>query len=161
MSDFYCEICKNAYNKDRNKPIILECGDTLCLVCINAYKELLQKESFECPKCCIITRSLNIENKNAYPKGEINNQRNQRKNEEKFIIYVRPRGGHEKFDLEVTKQMTVGQLIEKIQREKGYDYFDLAFKGFLIVKSKTLESYGIIKSVTLTMINEVAGGGRV
>ena len=56
--------------------------------------------------------------------------------------------------------MTIGQLKDKIEREKGYNKrnFVLAFKKPLNDNSKTLESYGITKTVTITQISTVEGG---
>ena len=159
MSEYNCPLCKKDYNKNRNKPILLACGDTACLECINCYKEVFKKDSFECPTCCIITKSINIENKNLYPKDEGVPISNTHSSTE-FEIFIRNQLG-QKFFLKVTKTMTVGQLIEKIQREKGYNIhnFGLAFKKPLSDLSKTLEFYGIIKSVTLTMLSPFSGGG--
>jgi hypothetical protein len=49
-----CGICKNEYDKNKNKPIILSCGDIVCQVCINFYEEMGKKEEIECPTCCKI-----------------------------------------------------------------------------------------------------------
>ena len=158
MSSYNCPICKNSYNKNEHKPMILKCGDTACLFCINCYKEAFNKDTFECPKCGVFTSSLNIENKSAYPKNESNSHQNLKKgNFEIFITtpYM------EKFEMIVTETMTVGQLEEKIEREKGYNQksYQLCFKRPLIDNSRTLKDYKIIKTCTLRMISSPVGGG--
>lgn len=164
MSEHVCKTCQITYNKINNKPIILSCGDTLCSSCVNNYKNFLNKDEFECPKCCNMTKSLNVENKSAYPKentaapSNTNNNPNPVTGE--FEILIRPKGEFEKYTMKVTKSMTVRQLKNKIQREKNYNInnFDLAFKRPLIPLDNTLESFGITKKVTLTQISNVSGG---
>ena len=164
MSENQCKTCTKTYNKNDNKPIILSCGDTLCSSCIKSYKEILDKEEFECPKCCNYTKSLNIENRSAYPKEETTAQQNVNDNPNpvtgEFEIFIRPKGDLEKYSMMVTKNMTVRQLKNKIQREKNYNInnFDLAFKKPLIPLDNTLASFGITKKVTLTQISNVIGG---
>lgn len=164
MSEHECKTCKKLYNRNDNKPIILSCGDTLCSACIKNYKEILHKEEFECPKCCNNTKSLNVENKAAYPKEGTVDTSSQVLNaapiEGEFEILIRPKADLDKYTMKVTKDMTIGQLKNKIQKEKGYNVnqFDLAFKRPLIDLNKTLESYGITKKVTLTQISNVIGG---
>ena len=160
MSEKICKVCKNYYNKNENRPFLLECGDTLCLKCIKNYKEALEKDIFECPTCCTNTKSLNVENKMAYPKeGEIVSLNSNIKVPEKgeFEVFIKTPFGS-KYSLLVTKTMTIGQLKDKIEREKGYnkDNFALAFKKPLY-DSKTLESYGITKTVTITQISGLLG----
>lgn len=162
MSDKKCKVCKNYYNKNENKPFLLECGDTLCLKCIKGYKEALKKDVFECPTCCNNTKSLNVENKMAYPKdGEIqsSNTCTQGSTSGEFEIFIRPKVENDKYFLKVTKTMTVGQLKDKIQREKGYNKNNLALTFKIILNdSKTLEFYGITRTVTITQISVVEGG---
>ena len=164
MSENECKTCKKIYNKNENKPYILSCGDTLCLKCIKNYKQFLNKEEFECPKCCNITKSLGVENKAAYPKeGTVDTSTvnvNQTPVTGEFEILIRPKGEFNKYSMMVTKSMTVRQLKLKIQKEKGYNFgnFDLAFKRPLANLEQTLESYGITKKVTLTQISNVSGG---
>ena len=160
MSEKICKVCKNYYNKNENRPFLLECGDTLCLKCIKNYKEALEKDTFECPTCCTNTKSLNVENKMAYPKeGEIVSLNSNIKVPEKgeFEVFIKTPFGS-KYSLLVTKTMTIGQLKDKIEREKGYNKnnFALAFKKVLY-DSKTLESYGITKTVTITQISCLLG----
>lgn len=156
MSEKICEVCKNYYNKNENRPFILECGDTLCLKCIKSYKEVLKKDIFECPTCYTDTKSLNVENKMAYPKeGEIVSLNSNIKVPEKaeFEVFIKTPFGRDKYSLLVTKTMTIGQLKDKIEREKGYNKnnFTLAFKKPLY-DSKTLESYGITRTVTISQM---------
>ena len=112
-----------------------------------------------------MTKSLNVENKAAYPKeGTVDTTNNSIINqpavEGEFEIMIRPKGEIEKYSMKVTKNMTVRQLKNKIQKEKGYNInnFDLAFRRPLADLDKTLESYGITKKVTLTQISNVHGG---
>ena len=166
MSSHSCRLCKKLYNKNLNKPFMLKCGDTLCLSCIKNYKEALRKDKFECPTCCTDTESLGVENKAVYPtEEEIQNENNRIKASAapiagEFEIFIRPKSETEKYSLRVTKTMTVGQLKDKIQREKGYNKanYKLAFKRPLADESKTLESYGITKTITITQISVVEGG---
>ena len=160
MSEKICKVCKNYYNKNENRPFLLECGDTLCLKCIKSYKEALEKDIFECPTCCTSTKSLNVENKMAYPKeGEIVSLNSNIKVPEKgeFEVFIKTPFGS-KYSLLVTKTMTIGQLKDKIEREKGYNKNNLilAFKKPLY-DSKTLESYGITRTVTISQISCLVG----
>ena len=162
MSSKICTLCKKYYNKNANKPFILECGDTLCQKCINNYRVIFQKDEFECPTCFNYTKSSELENKSAYPKEEdiSNSNPNTQTSGDKFEIFIRDKYSS-KFALMVTKTMTVGQVINEIQREKGYNLKDirLSFKKPLDDYSKTLEYYGIIKTQTLSMIWPIKGGG--
>jgi len=47
---------------------IFSCDEQLKRNKIKSYKEFFNKDEFECPKCCNMTKSLNVENKAAYPK---------------------------------------------------------------------------------------------
>jgi len=166
MSTHSCKICKKLYNKNENKPFLLACGDTLCLACIKGYKDALNKDNFECPACCTDTKSTGFENKSVYPtEEEIRNASNISQNsnaplEGEFEIFIRPKSETEKYSIKVTKTMTVGQLKDKIQSVKGYNKanYKLAFKRPLADETKTLESYGITKTVTITQISVVEGG---
>ena len=160
MSYNNCPICMNLYNENKNKPYILICGDTACSSRINNYKFIFKNDTFECPKCCMSTKSTNIENKSAYPTNKSNIQIYNKKNEGEFEIYIRtPIEG--KFYLKVTKTMTVGQLIKKIEKEKeiNLNRYRLSFRKPLIDHTKTLEYYGITKTVTLTLSSPPEGGG--
>lgn len=162
MSEYICKTCQNMYNKNQNIPIILSCGDTLCSSCIKNYKDAMKKDVFECPKCCNDTHSLNIENKSLYQKDNMTNANNNSRTpiNGEFEIFIRPKGEVEKYSIKVTKSMTVGQLKDKIEKEKGYNkkYFTLAFTRPLNEESKTLEFYKITRTVTLTQISFVQGG---
>ena len=164
MSNHECVVCNNIYRKPDYRPIMLSCGDTICSSCINSYKEALKKDEFECPKCCNISKSLNIENKQAYPKdnAQIQQNNNQIPIEGEFEIFIRPKNAQEKYSIKVTKKMTIAQLKEKIETEKGINprNFQLAFKKPLTDLKKTLEEYKIVKTVTLTQISIVEGGNK-
>ena len=157
--DSICIVCKKQYNKNINKPIILTCGDTICNACINNYKESLQKDEFECPKCCSNVKSMNIENKSAYPK--IQNLKIESSIDHEFEIWIRRVFDKQKIILNVKKTMTISQLKDKIKEKYGYnkESYELAFKKPLLNKYETLEFYGITKSVTISMINKLEGGG--
>ena len=154
--DLICGICKEQYNNNKNKPILLTCGDTLCLACINFYKEA-GKEEIECPKCYSNCKSTNIICKNLQ-KPKIESSSSIDDNE--FEIFIRTRGG-EKIILKVNKTMTISQLKNKIFEEYGYnkEKYTINFKKPLNDISKTLEFYGIRKSVTLSMTYPPTGGG--
>ena len=167
MSSHSCKICKKLYNKNENKPFLLTCGDTICLACIKGYKEALNKDTFECPTCCCgDAKSTGFENKGVYPtEEEIRNASNISQISQapvigEFEIFIRPKDETEKYSIKVTKSMTVGQLKDKIQSVKGYNKanYKLAFKRPLADETKTLESYGITKTVTITQISVVEGG---
>ena len=103
--DLICGICKWQYNNNKNKPILLTCGHTLCLACINFYKEA-GKEEIECPKCYSNSKSTNIICKNLQ-KPKIESSSSIDDNE--FEIFIRNMGG-EKIILKVNKTMTISQL---------------------------------------------------
>ena len=152
-----CRICKNEYDEDKYKPFLLSCGDTLCQICINFYKESLGSEEFECPICCYPkAKSTNVSNKAAIKKKQISNINNNSLENDEFYIYIQTKWGC-KFSLVVKKTMTINQIKEKIIEQEGCKFFDLAFKKPLYDGSKTLEFYGITKQVTISMITERAG----
>jgi hypothetical protein len=160
MTDFKCPICKQDYNKESRKCFILTCGDSACLPCIKFFKDA-NKDSFECGKCCNNTKSANIENKSMYNNKNIQNNKPAPKPEkDEFEIYVRKKNTQEKFSLLVKKNMKLIELINKIESQEGIknDTYDLCFKKPLTENNKTLESYGIIKTVTITMITKFDGG---
>ena len=154
--DLICGICKWQYNNNKNKPILLTCGHTLCSACINFYKEA-GKEEIECPKCYSNCKSTNIICKNLQ-KPKIESSSSIDDNE--FEIFIRTRGG-ETIILKVNKTMTISQLKNKIFEEYGYnkEKYTINFKKPLNDISKTLEFYGIRKSVTLSMTYPPTGGG--
>jgi hypothetical protein len=145
--------------------MILECGDSCCSSCIKKFEEILSKDEFECSLCCHMTKSSNIKNKQLIPKENSSNNKNLKASiRGEFEIYIRIKSntGSEKFSLFVTKEMTIGELKEKIQNEKGFDssQFDLAFRKPLTQLNQTLEYYRIVKTVTITQISNVHGGKR-
>ena len=159
--DNICPVCREIYNKNKNKPYVLFCGHTLCSHCIELYKQISQKDRFECFKCCCITQSTNIVNISAYPKEQPKSNyynNNYPKMNEEFEIIIRNK--HEKFSVMVKKSMTIGELKEKILKEHGAYFpkeFELTFKRPL-ENTKTLEFYGITKTVTLIKIEFIVGG---
>ena len=150
--DSICLICKKQYNQNSNKPILLTCGDTMCHVCIKSKKEFYKKDEFECPNCKEKVKSMNIENKLAYPKIQT------LKNDE-FEICVRFPA--KEIFLIAKKQMTVKQLKDKIEENYGYNMknYQLCFKKPLKDDQKTLEFYKITRSVTLIVTPPPMGGG--
>ena len=164
MSENQCQFCKEPYNNNKNTPMILECGDSCCSSCINKFEEILSKNEFECSLCCHMTKSSNIINKQLIPKENSSNFGKSLKASIRgqFEIYIRIKSntGSEKFSIFVTKEMTIGELKEKIQNEKGFDssQFDLAFRKPLTQLNQTLEYYKIVKTVTITQISNVHGG---
>jgi hypothetical protein len=163
MAENQCQFCKKVYNNSENTPMILECGDSCCSSCIKKFEEILSKDEFECSLCCHMTKSSNIKNKQLIPKENSSNNKNLKASiRGEFEIYIRIKSntGSEKFSLFVTKEMTIGELKEKIQNEKGFDssQFDLAFRKPLTQLNQTLEYYRIVKTVTITQISNVHGG---
>ncbi len=120
MSTNECSICKVIYNKNNNKPMMLECGDTLCSSCIKHYKESFQKDEFKCEQCCNITKATKIENKSAYPKENVSNESTMHPSppQGEFEVFIKLLSG-EKLSVKVNKEMTVDQLKSIIAREKG------------------------------------------
>ena len=166
MSENQCQFCKKAYNNSENTPMILDCGDSCCSSCIKKFEEILSKDEFECSLCCHNTKSSGIKNKQLIPKENASNCAKNLKASIRgeFEIYIRIKSntGSEKFSIFVTKEMTIGELKEKIQNEKGFDssQFDLAFRKPLTQLNQTLEYYRIVKTVTITQISNVHGGKR-
>lgn len=165
MSEKICPTCNNQYNRGENRPIMLSCGDSLCSNCINEYTKIYKKDSFECPNCCNETKSLKVENKSLYPKENevISNNTVRIQHPGEFEIYIRPKGTNsndQKYTIIVTKSMTIEQLKQKINDEKGYDknHFTLTYTRPLTDYSKTLEYYGITRTVTITQISIYKGG---
>lgn len=159
MTDFECPICKQEFDKINRKAFILLCGHSACSVCINFYKEA--KKELECGKCCHKTQSANIENKSCYQNNNVQKPTPvQKPQKDEFEIYVRKKNKQEKFSLLVKKNMTLQQLIDLIKNQEDIDpdTYELCFKKPLTVKTNTLESYGITKTVTITMITKFDGG---
>ena len=156
-----CGMCFKKYNEYENKPILLICGDTMCLRCINYYKETLLKDTFECIFCCHITKSSGIINRAAlaYQKEREIPTISTSFLPGEFKIFIVENG--KKNSIIVTKTMTIRELKDKIEKEIGINqaaYF-LACGVPLIDLSKTLEYYGINETVTLIKKNYVIGGG--
>ncbi len=157
-----CPVCFNKYNSDANKPILLDCGDTMCLKCIDYYKESLQKDSFECPNCCKKNaKSTNIMNK-AVP---LNNSNETTTNTSApsadgfFEVTIRTKNGDE-FLIAVKKEYTIRKLKEEIKRVKNIEPtdYEFAFKKPLLDMNKTLEQYNITGPVTIIQTSNVEGG---
>ena len=162
MSTYECPYCKNLFNKNENKPIILTCGDTLCLYCIKYNQEAIKKDEFDCPKCCNLTQSSGIENKAAYPpEGTVAPTIQRAAAVGEFEVLIRPQGETEKYPMRVTKTMTIGELKKKIKEKNNFPpniEITLTFRRPLTKDSNTLESYGITKQVVITQISIVKGG---
>ena len=90
-----------------------------------------------------------------YPKNVLVYETNVKEDDKEFEIYIKPGTGEGFFFINVTKMITLRQLKEKIEKEKGYDknHYILSFKKPLNDESKTLEYYGIKKAVTLNQIS--------
>lgn len=157
-----CPVCFNKYNSQDNKPILLDCGDTMCLKCINYYKEALLKESFECPNCCTKNaKSTNIMNK-AVPlnnSNETTNSTSESSADGFFEVTIRTKNSDE-FLIPVKKEYTIKKLKEEIKRVKNMDplEYELAFKKPLLDLNKTLEQYNITGPVTIIQTSNVKGG---
>ena len=162
MSD-ECMVCKNKFNKTEYIPYLLECGDTLCIKCINYYTTSYKKEEFQCPDCCCgkTTKSLKKINKACLPKGNapINNNINPAPVGNVFEVTIKFLDGTRNL-FRVTKNMTVAELIKQISQEKGINegLLQLSFKKPLNKKDKTLEFYKIIKPVTIQQVDFLHGG---
>ena len=159
-----CPLCLKKYNKEENKPYILECGDTMCLKCINYYKEALKKEEFECRECCNNTKSSGIMNKaisleDAKETNENNNNKNNNSTDGFFEIMIKPKND-QKFSIKVKKDYTINQVKQIIFKEKNMptESYHLAFKKPLSELDKTLEYYGITTTVTLIQVANLVGG---
>ena len=166
MSNNECPVCFKKYNKEENKPYILECGDSLCLKCIDSYKEILGKKIFECPICCQDTKSTGIMNK-AIPlddaKETNENKYNNNNNDTMigfFEITIKPKNSNDSFAIKVKKEYSINQVKQIIYKEKKMppENYNLAWRRPLIELDKTLEYYGITKTVTILQISNVIGG---
>lgn len=160
MDDYKCPLCKEEYNINSRKAFILLCGHSACSQCIKFYKDA-KRDSFECGKCCNYTNSANIENKSLYSNNSIQNNKPVLKPEkDEFEIFIRKKDRQEKFSMLVKKNMKLLELINKIKDQEGIDptTYDLCFKKPLLEYDKTLEFYGITKTITITMITKFDGG---
>jgi len=157
-----CPVCFNKYNSDENKPILLDCGDTMCLKCINYYKESLQKDTFECANCCKKdAKSTNIMNK-AVPLNNSNETTTSNSTASAdgfFEVTIRTKNGDE-FFIAVKKEYTIKKLKEEIKKVKNIEpsEYEFAFKKPLLDMNKTLEQYGITGPVTIIQTSNVEGG---
>ncbi len=157
-----CPICKIKFNKndENKKAFILQCGDSACSRCIKFYKEA--NKQIECGKCCRQTQSLGVENNSLYSKDSEENNNSPAPNVEKgeFEIYIRKKNSQEKFAVLVNKLMTIKQLKDliKVKHNIEPDTYELAFKKPMIKENKTLESFQVTKTVTITMVSIVEGG---
>ena len=157
-----CPVCFNKYNSDENKPILLDCGDTMCLKCIKFYKESLRKETFECANCCkkdakstdIMNKYVPLNNSN-----ETTTSNSTASADGFFELTIRTKKGDE-FFIAVKKEYTIKKLKEEIKKVKNIEPsdYEFAFKKPLLDKDKTLEQYGITGPVTITQISNVIGG---
>jgi len=157
-----CPVCFNKYNSDENKPILLDCGDTMCLKCIKFYKESLRKETFECANCCkkdakstdIMNKYVPLNNSN-----ETTTSNSTASADGFFELTIRTKKGDE-FFIAVKKEYTLKELKEEIKKVKNIEPsdYEFAFKKPLLDKDKTLEQYGITGPVTITQISNVIGG---
>lgn len=165
MSQFKCPLCKEFYNKEKGyHPIILSCACTTCSSCINKLKDIYKKEDIEiyCNKHCTNVKSLNAINECGYPTEGVLESENEIKTAPvigEFQIFIKTLDGLNKFSIKVTKEMTIAQLKEKIQREQGYDKdkITLALRNEL-KNENTLEFYKITRTITITQIMKVIGG---
>ena len=160
MDVFNCKSCKLPYDKNIRKAFMMECGHSICSQCINFFKEA-QKKTIKCEECCNETQATNIENKSLY--SNISNQNAkpiQQPSIGEFEIMIRKKNSPDKFSIIVRKEMTVGQLKEKIKQQEGIDSdtYELSFRKPLSELKNTLESYGITRTVTLNSIAPFEGG---
>ena len=51
MSKPQCRYCKNKFDNNGDKPILLTYGDTMCSSCINYIETVLNKKFLECIVC--------------------------------------------------------------------------------------------------------------
>ncbi len=158
-----CMVCKNKFNKTEYIPYLLECGDTLCIKCINHYTESYKKEEFKCPDCCCgkLTKSLKKINKACLPKENapiVNNSIPAPVGNE-FEVTIKFIDGTRQL-FRVTKNMTVEQLTKQISQRKGINesQLKLSFKKPLNERNKTLEFYKIIRPVTIQQVDYLQGG---
>ena len=159
-----CPLCFKKYNKTENQPFLLTCGDTMCLKCINYYKEALKKEEFECRVCCNNTKSSGIMNKNAIPSDD-DKEKNENKDNKSsstdgfFEIMIKQKNGQQ-FSIKVKKEYTIKEVKDIIKKEKDISplSYNLAFKTPLTDLNKTLEFYKITQTVTLIQVAYLQGG---
>ena len=148
MEIFNCPICKEPYNKNSRKVFLLSCGHSACYQCIKFYEDL--GKEIMCEVCCNMSKPLNFENKAAYSKIMISINGN----DDEFEIFIKKKNDPYKFSIVVKRGMTLGELKKKIKEKEDIDFssYGLGFKRPLTDDSKTLESYGIINTCTLSII---------
>ena len=156
MPTHECQYCKNKFDNINNKPIMLTCNDIICSSCINFFEAAFGEKIFECPVCMNQVSSTNIIFKPLLKEGGGVDEKNNEKNNE-FPIIIRCKDGH-KIQLLVTKDMTIKQLREKIAEKENININNiyLAYKRPLN-NDKTLEFYGITKTVTIFRISSMMG----
>lgn len=162
MTEYTCKYCKNLFEKEKHMPILLTCGDALCVSCVKYMKDALKKDEFDCPKCCNPTKSTGIEKTVAYPPpGTVAETITRAPAVGEFEVLIRPQGEEGNYPMRVTKTMTVGQLKKKIKEQNNFPpniEITLTFRRPLTNDDNTLESYGITKTVVITQISFVRGG---
>jgi hypothetical protein len=158
-----CPMCFKKYNKKENIPYILGCGDTMCLKCINYFKEKLQKTEFQCPECCDTTKSSGIIGiiNDVIPLDDVTEKEENKDNSTDgfFEIMIKPKID-KKFSIKVKKEYTIDQVKGIIKKEKDISplSYNLAFKTPLTDLNKTLEFYKITQTVTLIQMANLQGG---
>ncbi len=162
MSKNECPVCFKKFNNQENKPYTTTCGDTICLKCIDYFKEALQKEIFQSPTCCVDTKSTGIFNKAIDLNDNSNENQNTEDSDNKdgfFELLIRNKTSQEKISIKVKKEYTIGEVKNILYKEKNIPIqsYHLAFRKPLNDEN-TLESYGIIKTVTITQISDLVGG---
>ena len=129
----------------------------MCSNCIEHMETALKNKFFECYVCNEKVSSTNIINKCIYNISKEKDNSNINNINKEFNIVIRHTDSH-KIELLVTKYMTVKQLREKIAEKEhiNINNINLAFKRPLY-DDKTLEFYGITKTVTIIRISEMLG----
>ena len=116
MNKDKCPLCFQEYNDQRNIPYLLQCGDSICLCCINFFKESHQN-SIECPICCNMVKPTKIINKIILDKMKPTN------NEDKEIfIDIINFQTHEKKTLKISKNKTIKILKKEILKLYNMTY---------------------------------------
>ena len=153
MSCYVSPCCRNEFNKNKNKPIVLSRGDSMCSNCIEHMETALKNKFFECYVCNEKVSSTNIINKCIYNISKEKDNSNINNINKEFNIVIRHTDSH-KIELLVTKYMTVKQLREKIAEKEhiNINNINLEYKKPL-KDDKTLVQYEITKTVLITMLS--------
>ena len=157
-----CPICEIEYNINNRKAFILLCGHSSCSQCITFFKDA--KKPVECGTCCKKTQSANIENISLYKNTQGSNSQQSipkpKSSKDEFDIYIRKKDNKSKFSILVNKSMNITELKSKIYDQEHIDpeSYDLSAGRPMIDYDKTLESYGITSTRTLSMIAAFKGG---